>query len=58
MKHNKSPGYDGLTVECYKHLWTQIKTLVVKSLNEGFDNEMVASSQRKGILHSYIKGRI
>ena len=57
MKHNKSPGYDGLTVEFYKHFWTQIKTLVVKSLNEGFDIEMIASSQRKGIITLLHKGK-
>ena len=57
MNHNKSSGYDGLTVEFYKHFWTQIKTFVVKSLNEGFDNEMMASSQRKGIITLLHEGK-
>lgn len=27
MKNNKSPGSDGLTAECYKIVWRDLKTL-------------------------------
>ena len=38
MNNNKSPGSDGLTVEFYKCFWSEIKDLVLESLNTGFCN--------------------
>ena len=34
MKKNKSPGSDG--VEFYQAFWPDVKSLVIKSLNEGY----------------------
>ena len=57
MQNNKSPGYDGLTVEFYKCFWPHIESLVVNSLNEGFDYGKMASSQRQGIITLLHKGK-
>ena len=37
MKLNKSPGSDGLNVEFYREFYTKSKTLLIKSLNEGYE---------------------
>ena len=57
MAINKSPGYDGLTAEFYKHFWQNVKYLVVGSLNEGFDKGIMASSHRRGIITLIHKGK-
>ena len=49
MQNNKSPGYDGLIAEFYKCFWSDIQSLVVNSLNEGFDRGMMGSSQERGL---------
>ena len=57
MHNNKSPGYDGLTVEFYKCFWPEFKSLVINSLNEGFDCGTMSISQRKGIITLLHKGK-
>ena len=48
--NNKSPGYDGLTVEFNRFFWDKVKYLVVSSLNEGFNQGVMAFSRRKCII--------
>lgn len=50
MKKNKTPGCDGLTVELYLTFWDQISDLVVNSLNEGYNNEILLYTQRQSII--------
>ena len=50
MKLNKSPGSDGLTVEFYREFYTKSKTLLIKSLNEGYEKGRFSNTQRTGIL--------
>ena len=50
MKLNKSPGSDGITLEFYRTFWTDVKTLLIDSLNEGYNKGTLSTSQRLGIL--------
>lgn len=50
MNNNKSPGSDGLTVEFYKCFWSEIKDLVLESLNTGFCNGELSWSQKQSVL--------
>ena len=50
MPNNKAPGCDGLGVEFYKYFWSDIKELVVESLNNAYTQGELSESQRLGIL--------
>ena len=50
MKFNKSPGSDGFTVEFYLQFWPKLGSLVVNSLNCGYDKKQLSSSQKNSIL--------
>ena len=50
MKHFKSPGVDGFTVEFYKFFWNDIKIPLVKCLNESLDNGKFSVSQCQGLI--------
>lgn len=50
LKNNKSPGWDGLTSEFYKKFWDQIKVLLVKVLDESYDNKILPPSMRMGVI--------
>ena len=53
MKHNKSPGSDGFTAEFF---WLQLGAFVVKSLNNGFRNSELSSTQKDGVIICKPKG--
>ena len=55
MKLNKSPGSDGLPVEFYKTFWPAVKTLVVDSLNAGYDAGELSVTQKRGVLNLIFK---
>ena len=55
MKLNKSPGSDGLPVEFYVSFWQDVKTLVVESLNEGYEIGELSVTQKRGILNLIFK---
>ena len=38
MKHYKSPGISGFTAEFFKVFWKQLGYVVLRSVNEGFEN--------------------
>ena len=57
MACNKSPGYDGLTAEFYRHFWSKIGQLVVDALNNGFSSGSFTSSQNRGIISLIHKGK-
>lgn len=50
MKTCKSPGSDGYTVEFYLHFWNDLNTAMLKSFKQTFNNEMLSSSQKLGII--------
>ena len=50
LSNNKSPGWDGLTAEFYKHFWGDIKQLVYSSYLESIENVTMTPSQRIGVL--------
>ena len=48
--NNKSPGWDGLSAEFYKHFWSDIKHILYSSFLESIDNQSLSPSQRIGVL--------
>ena len=50
MKKSETPGMEGIAIEFYQSLWNLLGHLVKKSLNEGYENEMLATSKRKAAL--------
>ena len=50
MKLNKSPGSDGLPIEFYKALWTDLKGPLLDSLQEAYLKGELSSTQRRGII--------
>ncbi len=57
MKNDSSPGSDGLTVAWYKVFWNKVADLVLDSFLEGFQENKLSISQRKGILTLLYKGK-
>ena len=47
---NKSPDYDGLTVEFYKFFWNIVGELLAASLNYSYDVGELSNSQKKAII--------
>ena len=50
MKSGKSPGTCGLTSEWYKFFWSDIKDILVTSMNFNLRNGKLSLEQRRGIL--------
>ena len=50
MKNNKSPGYDGLTVEFYKTFWQDLSDLMINSFHESFHNGKLSEMQNTSVL--------
>ena len=50
MKHNKSPGLSGITVEFYQSFWNKIKYLVLNSINEGYIKGELSQLQKQGVI--------
>ena len=50
MKHNKTPGIDGITVEFLKVFWGSLKNYVLKALNCCFMKEKMSTSLRQCII--------
>ena len=50
MKNGKSPGTDGLTAEFYQFFWSDIKILLLNSLDFSLSNGKLSIEQRRGIL--------
>ena len=56
MNNGKSPGTDGFTVEFFKFFWIDIGHFVVRSINEGFKNKKMSTTQREGVIVCIPKG--
>ncbi len=55
LSKNKAPGYDGLPSEFYQVLWPYIKSLLVKSFNEAFDEGELSESHKYIIISLIFK---
>ena len=56
MENNKSPSFDGLTTNFYKHFWPLLGADLTQVFNFACDNGLLASSQRRGIISLFKKG--
>ena len=50
MENNKSPGFDGLTSNFYKHFWPVLGEKLTRVFNYAFNNGLLSLSQRRGII--------
>ena len=55
MENNKSPGFDGLKTNFYKHFWPLFCSEVTAVLNSAYDQEFLAPTQRHGIISLVFK---
>ena len=51
LANNKSPGMDGFTSNFYKKNWNAIQTLLYESYLYSFENKLLTTEQRIGILN-------
>ena len=56
MKHNKSPGNSGFTVEFYKVFWKDIGYFLIRSLNRVFLKGELSITQKQGVITCIPKG--
>ena len=57
LSNNKSPGWDGLSAEFYKHFWEDIKQSLFQSFLESINNSSLSPSQRIGIINLVAKSK-
>ena len=50
MESNKSPGFDGLMFNFYKHFWPILGDKLTRVFNYAFHNGLLTVSQRRGII--------
>ena len=50
MKNNKSPGSSGFNVEFFKFFWKDLGVFLVNSINYGFSNKELSSTQKEGVI--------
>ena len=50
MKNNKSPGSSGFNVEFFKFFWKDLGIFLVNSINYGFSNKELSSTQKEGVI--------
>mgnify|MGYP000450585649 FL=1 len=55
MESNKSPGFNGITTDFYKHFWPILGQELANILNFAYDNGSLALSQRRGIISLIFK---
>ena len=50
MKNNKSPGFDGFTVEFFKFFWTDMGLFILQTLNYRYQNGSLSITQKQGVI--------
>ena len=55
MKHNKSPGLDGITTEFYQAFWPLLGSFLVEVYNECYEEGILPDSQRQAVLSLIFK---
>ena len=56
MKHDKSPGIDGIPVEFYKVFWNDLGHFLFRSLKSSFYTNELSITQKRGIITCIPKG--
>ena len=57
MKNEKSPGIDGFPSEFYKIFWAKLKYIRLHALNESYDNGILSTTLRHGLITCLPKGQ-
>ena len=55
MSNNKNPGTDGFTAEFFKFFWKDLGKLILRSLNESYEDEEHQQCRSKESSHAYQK---
>ena len=55
MKHNKSPGLDGITTEFYQAFWLLLGNFLVDVYNECYEEGIQPDSQRQAVFSLIFK---
>ena len=55
MENNKSPGFDGLTTNFYKHFWPILSEKLTRVYNYAFQTGRLTVSQRRGVISLLFK---
>ena len=50
MNHNKTPGNNGLTKKFYETFWNELKTPLMKSINQAFHTKIFSIPQRQAVI--------
>ena len=50
MKNKKTPCNDGLTKEFYETFWDELKTPLMKSINQAFHTKILSILQRQAVI--------
>ena len=50
MAKNKSPGYDGISIEFYRTFWPKIKYILVSALNDCYVTGTMSNTQKRGLI--------
>ena len=56
MKNNKTPGIDGFPADFFKVFWKDLKTYVVRALNESYRGGILSPSLRQTVICCLPKG--
>jgi len=56
MKHDKSPGIDGIPIEVYKVLWNDLGHFLTRSIQLAFISGELSITQKRGVLTCIPKG--
>ena len=57
LKNEKSPGIDGFPSEFYKIFWAKLKYIILHALNESYDNGILSTTLRHGLITCLPKGQ-
>ena len=55
MKHNKSPGLDGITLEFYQTFWSLLGNFLTDVYNESYQHGFLPESQRMAVMSLIFK---
>ena len=56
MKNNKSPGSDGYPIEFFKFFWNDFGHIILRAINESWEDGEFSFTQREGIITLIPKG--